>query len=305
MTSGDLQPGKLASGRFTAGKGGAFFNLRDVAGVVFFQPQLLLLLAHDRWTRAFRIVALLSFFCGVILGALQVPALISSARAWGEWFGREMGEVRLEQGQLQWQRPVELPHTSRHGNWRVDFRGADAEFAPQTRLGPERKGIWISPDAVYTWWRLPGSESTHSTVWLNEQRLFGLLDVNRVWPEGLHLREDEFAPAARQTVLRAVPVYVLGEGVRVLLQVAFYTLIFAVIPYLLKSPLAAGGFRSVLTFYLYASIAPIIVATVYAALGLPFMDFNSFFVTAFILYLLFTVWRMGRFFRPQPEKAEL
>jgi hypothetical protein len=82
-----------------------------------------------------------------------------------------------------------------------------------------------------------------------------------------------------------VPLLCLWYVLSLLLPVLAYSVFFSFIAAMFRGPSGAGGFRSVYAFHLYASVPPLIVAAVYANIGLPFLDFGRVFVIAFIGYL--------------------
>ncbi|MCF7853250.1 MAG: hypothetical protein K9N51_00510 [Candidatus Pacebacteria bacterium] len=271
-------------------------SLRGVFGILFFQPQFLLVLSQDKLSRALRILVGLAFVCGMVIAGAEIPRLLRAVTDWSGWFQDQVGAVWVKDGRLGWEHPEELPYTTRHRQWRIDFAGSDTAFPPPLRLGPEDRGVWISPDGVYAWVRLEGADEIRSTALFTEGKIMGVLEVDNWWPDGVRFQGEELSESSRKWLVRALPALVLSGGLRVVVQVLFYTFVFALIPYVMKSPLAAGGFRGVLTFYFYAGIPPLVVATVYASLNLPWADFNMFFVGGFILYLLAVVWRIGRSF---------
>ncbi len=271
--------------------------LRTVFHILFLQPHMVFMLAQDRWTRALRVVLLVAFICGLGMAMMRVPSMLSEAGEWGKWLAREVEEAWIEDGQLRWARPEELPHTSYRGAWRIEFHPPTTEFSSEQRLGPETKGIWVSPTAVYSWWRLPGQDQPEVMPLFQNDNVLNVLPIAKLWPAGVHLKSAELKQGIRTLVWQAVPFFLIGNGLIVIFQGLFYTLIFAFIPYVFRSPLAAGGFRPVFTFYLYASIPPIVIASVYAGLGLKFATFNTFFVAAFILYLMIVMWKIGRAMR--------
>ena len=278
----------------SAGAGPPKLSFRQILAVLFFQPQLLLLLSRDKWTRAFRILAICAFVTGAVMGAVQLPGMMERAGDWGQWLEREVGSVRLAEGTLSWERPDSVPYTTRHGSWRVDFRAAGSSFPREKRRLSASRGVWVSPDEVVIWHRMPGADGVNTTSLLADNRILSIFKVDELWPDGLRIEGREFPGQVRSLVMWAMPLFVVTQGVGVFLQVVFYAFIFAVIPYLLKSPLAAAGFGGVFTFYLYASIPPLIVAAVYDSLGLPYAGFQMFFVGVFIVYLFLAIWRISR-----------
>ena len=73
---------------------------------------------------------------------------------------------------------------------------------------------------------------------------------------------------------------------RIWFPVVLYALLFSAVSTLLRGSMITGGLRSALCVTFYASIPPLIVATVYTGLDIPFLDFQRVFVVAFFVYLL-------------------
>ena len=280
----------------------ALLPLRQVLYALFFQPRLLFLLQHERWNRAFRLMAVVTFLGGAAVGLSKIPRVMRTATNWAEWFAEEVHMLRLEDGRLSWQHPDDLPYTTRHEGWRVDFVPPDASLEDAARAGPETRGIWLSPREVYCWWNLPEDERTVVPL-LEERKAWGIIPYTVIWPEGFQLRGEEFVREARRLVRQTVPALLIMEAVTVFFQVLFYTLLFAVIPYILRSPIANTGFTRVYTFYLYASIPAIVVACVYDSLNLPYIDRSFVFVIGFVIYLMLVARSIGRMGSGSESKA--
>ena len=272
--------------------------LRYLFVTLFLQPQILMVLAHDRLRRALRIMVLTGVVCGLLLGLVRIAPVRGRIVEWADWFQKTTRTIELtDTSRLEWALPAEVPATRYNGRTRVDFMPDSAEIEAFEPGIEDDQGVWISPTEVY-WWMRPesGGEAIAQPLFVNG-KLFDRVSVDGIWPDGFRLEGDEYSAKVRKwTTLTMLPGVVLSELLRVLGVSLFYTLIFAVVPYVLRSPLAARGFGGVYAFYLYAGIPPLILATVYSAVAPQWMAFDSFFVTAFILYLLFTMWKVRRAF---------
>jgi hypothetical protein len=273
--------------------------LRYLFVTLFLQPQILMVLAHDRLRRALRIMVLTGVVCGLLLGLARIAPVRGRIVEWANWFQKTTGTLVLtDSSRLEWAFPDEVPATRYNGRTRVDFMPDSAEIeAFEPRLEDDQ-GVWISPTEVYWWMRPEAGGDAIAQPLLVNGKLFDRVSVDGIWPDGFRLEGDEYSAKVRKwTMLTMLPGVVLSELLRVLGVSLFYTLVFAVVPYVLRSPLAARGFAGVYAFYLYAGIPPLILATVYSAVAPQWMAFDSFFVTAFILYLLFTMWKVRRAFQ--------
>jgi hypothetical protein len=251
---------------------------------LFFQPATVFFIQFEPWRRAFRLMALFALGTGLVLGALRFPQLWRTAGDWSTWLGREVGALEVRNGELRWDEPKQLPYTTRHQGWRLDFVPGKQTFAVPAGTGPEKRGIWIAPDSVYAWW-LNGAGKLEILPVLTRQKLWGVLDLNWLWPDGIHLAGDQMPTLVRDMLWKAFPFLLLQEAVAVFLRVLFYTVLFAFIPVLLRTPFGEGGFRRAFAFYCFASVPPLVVAGVYAGLDLPFLDYDAAFVLGFVIYL--------------------
>jgi hypothetical protein len=267
---------------------------------LFFHPHILLLLQTERWGRALRTLALISVCCGLVLGASRVPRLLESSRDWAQWFSREVQEVSMTDGQLGWQQPQKLPYTTRHRGWRVDFASPEASFSADDLRGPERKGIWFSADRVFTWW-LAEKDQVVSVPVLSEQKVWGLFKASSIWPEGFSLKGDEIVAEVRRLTLQTIPITLIQNGIMIFGKTLFYVLLFSILPAIFRRRDTGGGFRQMFTFYLYASIPPLMTATLYDCLRLPYLDWGTAFVFGFIVYILLVSRIMRQVFAPPAE----
>lgn len=264
--------------------------LKSVFYGLFFHPHVMLLLVqgNGRSLRALRVVSLLCLLAGVLIGFARLPGLLRGTRDWAAWFARETNAVWIEADTLRWERPDAMPYTTRHRGWRVDFVADGMPFAPE-HVGDslESRGLWFAPGDVFVWWREAGGR-VRRTVLLDNGKVAGVFALSRIWPAGMRIEGEQFGREARRMLWHAFPALLAKEAVAVFAQVMLYALLFSLVPSLMRASGTTRGFRGILNFHLYACIPPLIVATVYAALDLPYLDLNTVFVGAFVVYLLFT-----------------
>jgi len=251
---------------------------------LFFHPRVLLWLQRDRLRRAFRFASVVCLLVGLAVGIARVPSILAATREWAGWLENEVEELSLTDGELQWKRPRDLPYTTRHDGWRIDFAEKGVPFAATEIDGPERRGLWLSPDRVILWVRPADRESAIPVPLLDEGRTRRV--VKALYPDGLTLRRGEFRAEARRRVFHLIPVFLVQQALWVFVQVMFYILVFAAMPVLMQRLSGgAAGFRRLFTFYLYASVPPLCAAGIYASLRLPYLDLGTAFVMAFVVYL--------------------
>jgi len=252
---------------------------------LFFQPAVVFVLRNEPWGRAFRLFALVSLLCGAAMSGVRVPRIMAAARDWAGWFGKRVAPVWVEKGELHWDRPKQLPATLRRQGWRFDFSPKKTPLPPPEQLGPETQGLWVTPDAVRFWWRAEGGR-LGQTVLFQDGKLLGKVPLSDIAGDGrVTLTPDRIESEAVTRIRPWLVVYVLFGAVRVLFEGLFYTFVFALIPALMRSPLVTGGFRRLLTLYTFAAVPPMIVATVYATLDLPYLEHALIFVIGLVVYL--------------------
>lgn len=290
-----------------AGPGGTVTAtpLRTILVSLFLEPTILFSLQYESWWRALRILVMMALCSGLVVGALRAPSLFSAVMDWSSWLGRELGGIRLEQERLVWDKPQELPYVTRHRGWRLDFVTANTPLPPSRQLGPERLGAWITPERVLGWQKTLDGDKLVTTVLVDKGKLGGGVQLDPFfklfWPAGFVLRDAEFSEAARPLLSRfLVPAFVIMHGFNAVAYALLYTVLFSIIPVLLRSPSASGGWRQTFCFYAFASIPPLLAATVYASLNLPFLDY----VTAFILCMFAYLILVARAYRRLTDKPD-
>ena len=267
---------------------GQVLTLPRILWGLFFEPGILFLLQYERWGRGLRCMAGTAVICGLAVGMMHFPDLVHRAADWSNWFGRETGELRVGDGEIVWDRPAVLPHTTRHGGWRIDFVTRKTPFKPVLGNSPERQGIWIAPEQIYAWSQ-SGQSKIEVMPLLVDKKVWGVMDLNWFLPQGLAVSGDNLTGLVRGALIRGFPVFLLMSVLSLFLQTLFYTLLFAIVPVLLRSPMAVGGFRQTFAFYSFASIPPLVVAALYSGLQLPYLDFDRAFVFGFIAYLFLVI----------------
>ena len=273
-------------------------SLRELLAVLFLEPQLLLLVAGSKWGKALRYMLGTTILAGLAIGLSAAPRLNHAAKGWADWFANEVKVAWIQDSALYWQEPAALPATHYHENWRIDFMAEDAVYDPDVRLGPEARGLWLSPTAVFYWRRMPETDKVVATQLLNP-KLMGMLEENAGDENGLRLDAEGFQHHSRRlTLILLVPAYALLSVLLISSEALFYALVFAFVPFLLRVPMAARGFGQVFSFYLYLAIPPLVVATVYTVSGLPGVTFSTIFAFSYVFYLLYVLWQVRRTFRP-------
>jgi len=271
---------------------------REVLAIVFAQPGLLPVLTQCDWKKALKRVLLTAFGCGILLALFQAPRLKTSMEGWAQWMGGQVEEVWYSDGRLHWKLAGELPYTAYYEDWRVDFKKPDSKFSAPESVGPGRKGVWLSERQGYAWWRIGNDRERMQTMVLYDKgKLFGVFNPSAAVTTKKRVQGNDLKGLAKDVFFQFLPFYCVFKGVFIDLQVLFYVLIFTAIPYLLRSPLAAGGFRSILPFYLYACLPALLIATVYRMLNVPFLDFQTIFAGAFVGYLLLIMFKIGKALR--------
>ncbi len=253
---------------------------------LFCYPHItLFLLQHKaKLTRALRIVVGLSFLAGIFMGAVMLPKVYRATRDWAGWLQQEVQTLEVVDGRLVWEQPDTLPYTTRYKGWRIDFAEPDAAFEPNELAGPEKHGVWVTAERAFVWWQSI-ENVLYFTLYSTGEGDEGLLNMTTFMKEGMKISGNEFSNKAHQLFLQAIPVILLQKIFLVIFPVISYTLMFTAITVLLRNPFIGRQFSPVFKFHLFASVPPLAVATVYASLNLPYLDFTTAFIITFVLYL--------------------
>ena len=275
----------ILGGRRPAGVGE--ISLRDLAvGVFLFPGQVLVATrAFGNWRRPVLLLLLAGVACGLLTGGVAYPRIYRDSVEWAQWFGTVVGEFRIEASGFGWTRPQQTPFTTRCKLWRVDFAADKDAFEPQAAEGHESRGVWITPTKVCLWWLVPAGLFSKSTTGMvvrtaelsdSVRALAGMVGTQRY-------AGDRFGEYARQVLLLATPFYLAGMCLSVMAPVVLYIWLFTLMALVLRRGEVTGGFAAVFAVNVLCAVPAMCVAGVYAALGLPALDFSTVFILAFFL----------------------
>ncbi len=269
---------------------------KKILRALFAQPILLIPIALDSWPRAMKTALAAIFFSVAVLTATKTATALNQAKEWATWFESRVEKVTIDNDQLTWRFPENMPAIFWKNSYRIDFMPAQSEFTEINQFREGKRGIWISPHKIYWWFQNQNNEIIRQPIW-RDGRIFGHIDPASLIGEQTVIEPGEFVPQARRLTWRLiVPLITLAETARTLFLFFFYTLIFTVVPFVVRSTMSNYGFTAVHAFYLYTGIPPLVIATIYSLFPLPWLDFNSLFVIGFLVYLGFVAWRSGRVF---------
>jgi hypothetical protein len=251
---------------------------------LFLHPQTLFYLQYDRWTRPLRLLVSVALLAGIVSAATRTPSLLEAAEDWGAWLRNHVRAVWYSDGRVGWEKPDELPHTTRHRGWRLDFVPPTTPVDLQG-LGPEKRGVWIAADRVVCWWRGVDERVTRVNLFGDDSFWLGI-DPRSSIPDGYRLEGRALEAAVVQTVRRVLPLLYLKSGLSLVLEALFYVAMFAVIPVILRSSMGRRGFGRSFSFYAYAGVIPALVAAVYDAVNVVWLTRTLVYVVVFFLYLV-------------------
>lgn len=273
---------------------------------LFFNPLgLVFYLGREKLGRSLIRVLSIAFLCGLLLSVARIPKIYEDVADWIPWLQSEMRDMSLNDGTLSWTPAAELPYSRHFKGWRVTFSDKLAtDFDPRARYGPESKGVWICPQAVVTWKRVEGRDA------LNYQKMKMTTVFRAITASPHDTAETGDMPVSfdGRDQLVIVTLLSVGLGAGTILgifgDVIFYSFLFAVIPFILRSDRKKGVFSQAISFYLNISLVPLLVATVYTLFRVPMLDFKTVFSFSFMLYIIFIIFGTRWRFRQARRKEE-
>ena len=265
---------------------------------LFFQPQVLLGLRDDHWARPFRMICLLCILSGIAVGVFHIPTFLKTTNEWATWLQDNVERVRIQEGQIHWKRPKELPATLWHKGLHISFHSSESTFEAKEMKNREEqnRGIWINPTAIYAW-RKTSDDSIHPFPIFEDGKLRGALSAGKIWPEEIVLEGKKFQEFAHSFLFIFVPLVMLKEALLLLLPTLLYTAIFALIPVVLHNPFWFNrSFSSVYGFYLYAAIPAVLLTAFFRCLHIDVISTSGLFVICFIAYLFLAFYHIRKEF---------
>ncbi len=278
-------------------------SLDRIIRALFVQPQALLPLALESWPRSCKTALAAIIVCAALLTVSRGVTAFNAAQDWGGWLESRIEHLIIHEDKLEWRQPKELPATFWKDSYRIDFAARNSEFKDSNRIREGSRGIWISPHEIYWWSRRGNNEIIARALW-REGRLLDQIETSHLFGEEKVLAAGEFVPQIKRWLWQIVmPFLFLSAIIHLALLFFFYTLIFTLVPFVMRGQLKNYGFPGVHSFYLYAGIPPLLVATVYKMFPLPWLDFNSLFLIGFLIYLGFLAWQGVREYQPADSEG--
>ena len=260
---------------------------RRILFALFIQPQLLLPLALNSWKRALKTVVAALLLCALLLTFHHGSRLYRGMIDWAGWFEDRIGQLTIEPHEISWQKPASLPATFWKDSYRVDFVDKEADSDEIKTYQEGRHGVWISPETVYWWSKNRDREIIKRPLW-KEGKILNQLKISSLGVEKKVLGEDEIVPLLRRwTWAAGFPALFVGVSFHLTFLYFFYTMIFTAVPFVIRGSLRNYGFKGVHGFYLYVGVPPLLIASIYNLLPLPWLDFNALFLLGFFLFLVF------------------
>lgn len=271
------------------------FSWNNIFYSLFLDPRALLPLAFSSWRKALKTALIAVTLCALILGTVKSIGFFKAGSDWAAWFSARLESITISDDKLQWQGLSELPATFWKDGYRVDFNPENSKFKDfKERFQEGRRGIWLSTTAVYFWQRNVQGEIVSLPIW-REGKIIDKVHYTLLMPESLSVESENFLSKTRGIMGKyIIPSLFVSSILRTFFVFFFYTFIFAAIPFILQSPMRNHGFAAIHAFYMYLGIPPILIATLYTILRLPWMEFNLMFVIAFLGYMLFATWHTSK-----------
>ncbi len=264
-------------------------SLRDLAVGVFLFPGPVLVAARvlGNWRRPVLLLLLAGVACGLLSGLVSYPRVFRESVEWAEWFGRLVGEFQVTQSGFAWTRPEQIPFTTRCKRWRIDFADDTAPLNPLDGKGRERRGVWITPSRVRVWWLVPSGlfAGADGAAAVKSQDITASVRALAQSTGQTRFPGDRFGPYVRHALLVGAPVYLALNCVWLTALAGLYIGLFTLMALVLRRGDPGGGLRSIFAVNVLCAVPSLCVAGVYAALGLPSLDFHTVFILAFFLYI--------------------
>ncbi len=259
---------------------------------LMFNPSIFLALQNHKVLKSLYQVMGFCIIATILLTLNMAISLNTSFDHWEEWLSREIQEFGITKDKtFFWKHPQELPYMTELDGWRVDI--TDESILQKTgddlRIG--NKGFWINKDSIYLWVKTIYGSGFFS----NEEVRIEKFDLGSLLLQ-LYENKDGFIIKSEQLAdLRS-------EVFLVLSILMFWSNLFSVHMTVLLFPVCSSvfallfsflqkscdrrkeSFRKRLVLNLYATIPPLLIATIYALFGIPGMNFFTVFFIAFLGY---------------------
>jgi len=271
---------------------------------LFVNPSVLALLQHKSILSALFVVLFLCVFTGA---CTSLPMIMHSRQVTSDvraWVRAEVADVRVdEKGKITWREPAKLPRTDSVRGYRIDFRQNSRAPVHSDITSRERQGLWITHENVY-FWRI---EPVRNFFYWKTGEKLTTTNLGS-WFRFFYRTSAFFGSDSRTTMAslqgQVLDEYIVEQSLSWQKSVALGLLTWSILKawtLALCMPLAATfavlvcsifarpaiPARRIIVLYLYTSIPPLLIASVYEFMS--GLDFMYVFCVAFLIYHLYVM----------------
>jgi hypothetical protein len=259
---------------------------------LMFNPSIFLVLQNRKVLKSLYQVMGFGLIATILLTLNMAISMNTSFDHWEEWLSREIQEFGITKDKtFFWKHPQELPYMTEFDGWRIDITTESILQKTDDDLRIGNKGFWITGDSIYLWVKtIYGSGFFSAEKVRIEKYDLGSLLLQ------LYEKKDELIVKSAQLADLRLEIFL------VLSILMFWSNLFSVHMIVLLFPVCSsvfaflfsflqkscdrrkGSFRKILVLNLYATIPPLLIATIYALFGIPGMNFFTVFFIAFLGY---------------------
>jgi hypothetical protein len=263
---------------------------------LFFNPSVFIILQHRKVLRSLLLIIILCFASSSIITCSFMVSVKKSAAKWEEWLKTDIQEFGITpEGSFFWKLPSRFPYVTHIDGWQIEINDESRHNELNATAKQEDKGLQINRKSIQLWYRL----STKS-FWTKqgedriEQFDLGKLLLGAVRKEtSVIVKSTEIAGFIDKILISIGIMLFFSNIFTVSLTVLIFPLCSAslsvFLSYILRSYDQATAFSKLLVLNLYATIPPILIATIYAMINVPGLSFFAVFFIAFFAYQLYVM----------------
>ncbi|MCP3965169.1 MAG: hypothetical protein GY750_20605 [Lentisphaerae bacterium] len=272
-----------------------------ISGIFRGTSVFLVLMRHSLFKALLHLV-MFCILCAAMLTVIQAVMHFKDIDNSWSLFNEECGGIQYtSKGILPIKQPEKMRFFSLPGNWEILYLPADYKGkVPDLKNSRSQRGFIWTPSMVVSWARTQSNgyvvvpfiyyviPKTFKINFLKQEDVLKYIKENSSVSGQPNIPLSILTPSATKT---AFTVIMFGVGtvallVQALLFVSIFSLIFNLIGSRRRGTLKL---RDLFVVGTYTTFPPLLIASAYNALELPFLSFNTVFLICFTVFLMYVV----------------
>lgn len=223
---------------------------------------------------------------------LAIPKIAEEAKTLSGYLGQQLGNVSLQDGKLDWDSGLALPHTAHLKNLRIDIVDNSAEIGSRSLANElADQGLVIAHDDIILWSQnsetSEGPSHTFIKILSVPRTQENLRSMQKNGVLATTFSPDDLVKNSLFFCYSALPVILFLTGSLEKLRVIFFCVFFFSFFQMIFRRGNWHNLGQIISLGLHACLPPLIISGIYGLTGFFAFGFETAFWVALLLYMFF------------------